>query len=258
MEIITEADLRSAKLPEGTREYRVGEGVFVTPEAREYLARRGIAVVVDENDKHDSLRPVMPTDLSARKGGPAYKDAVTGRGYAKKPEDMTHLRANLLVKKTHPRIALRGQLDELEAEIICLQVVTSRGGQDGLTKDLEDTLRYVREVLAAEVKETPLGHMTLFGLGEARLHEISHNVKGELGIPHPVPSCAFGEVAAGLNLLRTKARVTELAALHAFEGEKNKRDDIVMALNRLSSGFYVLFCRLLAEKGAGGDSNGPK
>jgi ethanolamine utilization cobalamin adenosyltransferase len=162
---------------------------------------------------------------------------------------MTHLRANLLVKKTHPRIALRGQLDELEAEIICLQVVTSRDGQDKLTKDLEDTLRYVREVLAAEVKETPLGRLTLFGLGEERLHEISHNVKGEIGIPHPVPSYTFGEVAAGLNLLRTKARVCELAALRAFENDKEKRDDIVMALNRLSSGFYILFCKALAENG---------
>ena len=247
MEIITEADLRSAKLPEGTREYRVGEGVFVTPEARKYLARRGIVIVVDEKDNSAATRPVMPTDLPCRNGGPAYRDAVTGRGYDKKPEDMTHLRANLLVRKTHPRIALRGQLDELEAQIICLQVVTSRGGQDGLTKDLEDTLRYVREVLAAEVKETPLHQMTLFGLGEVRLHEISHNVKGELGIPHPVPSYTFGEVAAGLNLLRTKARVCELAALRAFEGEKDRRDDIVMALNRLSSGFYILFCRLLAE-----------
>jgi ethanolamine utilization cobalamin adenosyltransferase len=189
----------------------------------------------------------MPTDLSPRNGGPAYRDAVTGKGYDKKPEDMTHLRANLLVKKTHPRIALRGQLDELEAEIICLQVVTNRNGQVGLTVDLEDTLRYVREVLAAEVKETPLGQLTLFGLEEARLHEISHNVKGEIGIPHPVPSHTFGEVAAGLNLLRTKARVCELAALRAFEGEKNKRDDIVMALNRLSSGFYIMFCKALAE-----------
>ncbi len=249
MEIITEALLRSAKLPQDTREYRVGTGVFITPEAREYLTRRGIAIISADAGKAASSSPVMPADLSHRGGGPAYKDAVTGRGYDKKPEDMTHLRANLLIKKTHPRIALRGQLDELEAQIICLQVVTSRGGQDQLTKDLEDTLRYVREVLAAEVKETPLGQMTLFGLGEERVHEISHNVKGEIGISHPVPSYTFGEVAAGLNLLRTKARVCELAALRAFEKEKDKRDDMVLALNRLSGGFYILFCRLIAENG---------
>ncbi len=193
--------------------YRVPEGVYVTPQALEFLALRGMTVARE------------------------------------KPEDMTHLRAGVLVSKSHLRIALRGALDALEAKIISLQVVTHREGLCGLTGDLEEALHYVRLVLAAEVKETPLETMTLLGLETERLREISHDPAGVFGIGHPLPSYTFGAVAAGLNELRTQARICELAAVRAFEGEPKKRTDIILALNRLSSGFYVLFCKSVA----GGD-----
>ena len=38
-----------------------------------------------------------------------------------KPEEMTHLRGNRLVPKTHPRIRFRGQLDSLMAQVLELQ-----------------------------------------------------------------------------------------------------------------------------------------
>lgn len=54
-------------------------------------------------------------------GQRTYIDAQTGAGYGEKPEHMTHLRGNLLVPKTHPRIAFRGQLVSLQAEIIAFR-----------------------------------------------------------------------------------------------------------------------------------------
>lgn len=210
METITEAMLRSARLPEAGGEYRVRQGVFVTPQAKEYLALRGMAVVYE------------------------------------KPEGMTHLRAGVLVPKSHLRIALRGLLDALEARIISLQVLTHSEGLNGLTEDLEDALHYVRVILAAEVKESPLEPMRLFGLDQDRLRAISHDPSVMFGIGHPLPSYTFGAVAAGLNELRTQTRICELAAVRAFDAEQKKRPDIILALNRLSSGFYVLYCKSAA------------
>ena len=59
----------------------------------------------------------------------------------------------------------------------------------------------------------------------------------------------MGELALRLNTIRAQVREAELAAAAAFEypGEA-PREDIIRELNRLSSGVYILFCRLLAGK----------
>ena len=57
----------------------------------------------------------------------------------------------------------------------------------------------------------------------------------------------MGEVGARLNCLRTQARECELYAMKAFSRNGNtERPDIIQALNRLSSGFYILVLKLTA------------
>ena len=116
--------------------------------------------------------------------------------------------------------------------------------EDGLGEVLEA----LRAVLAAEVKEEPLPPLTLFGLDGDGLRRVSHHVREELGIPHPIPEHTMGRMALTLNRLRTQIRETELAAAAAFPGQ---REDLLLALNRLSSGIYILFCRLVAEQDRG-------
>jgi ethanolamine utilization cobalamin adenosyltransferase len=68
------------------------------------------------------------------------------------------------------------------------------------------------------------------------------------------PSHTHGALAARLNLLRTKVRETELLAVRVFgPGEagtdgKQVRDDIILALNRLSSALWLLFCRYIKSR----------
>ena len=51
-------------------------------------------------------------------------------------------------------------------------------------------------------------------------------------------------LAAQLNRLRTLVRETEISAVAAYrEGERLAHEDCVLALNRLSSYFYVLQLR---------------
>ena len=239
MKILTEADLRSARLAEGTTQYPVEQGTYVTPSAREFLADRGIALV--------ELERGMPRYPVHEGGAASYRDAETGAPYAHKPEFMTHLRGNLLVPKTHPRIALRGKLDSFEAAILLVQQEWAAERPD-LARTLEELLSYTRAILGAEVREAPLQVENLLGLDPEALRRTSHHIPEELGIPHPVPDCRMGRVVLELNWLRTQSRECELAAAQAFGAED--RPDLIQALNRLSSALYLVMCReLVREKG---------
>lgn len=247
MKILTEADLRSAMLPKGCTEYRVAAGTFVTETAREFLDHRNIRLVRSGAPSGAAMTVTPLPD----KGDRTFVDAVTGKGYAKKPENMTHLRGNLLIGKDSPRIAFRGRLDSLEADIICTQVTAEKAGMAELAADLGEALAYTRGVLSAEVRDAKLAPQTLFGMDEQQLRYASQHVYESLGIQHIVPSAKLGEVGASLNRLRTQVRECELAAVRAFSGAADERIDIVQALNRLSSGIYILTCRLVAQ-GFGG------
>ncbi|NCC68287.1 MAG: hypothetical protein EOM14_08885 [Clostridia bacterium] len=240
MKIIDEADLRAARIPVGTKQYLVSEGTMVTPLAKEYLAMRKIELVYGKTAINSDTMTVRPLPKSGPK---RFIDTATGENLANKPEHMTHLHDNFLVLKTHPRILLRGKLDSLEAKIIELQIETKDHGKDALFQCLQEALCYVRTVLAAEVNEKELQEGTLFGYDSDGLRKVSHNIKEEFGFDHPVPSADKGMIAARLNTLRTQVRECELAAVAAFG---NGRTDIVRALNRLSSGIYILFCREIA------------
>ena len=185
-----------------------------------------------------------------RDGRPVYVDAASGRYMSEKPEEMTHLKGNLLVPKTHPRIAFRGQLDSLTAEILCMQEAACSAGNRELAGELQGVLEYTRTILGAEVKEEPLQEIWLEGMDAAAIRRASHNIREAAGIDHPIPDFRMGAQAVSLNRLRTKIRETELAAARAFTNTAGycSRQDIVEGLNRLSSYVYILFCREAARQ----------
>jgi ethanolamine utilization cobalamin adenosyltransferase len=163
---------------------------------------------------------------------------------------MTHLNAEVLVPKTHPRIFLRGKIDCLMAQLIGVQLVAREEGKDKLVDELEDLLCNLRLILAAEVKDAPLESRRMLGMDSDEIRRVSHNVKEHIGIDHPIPNCRMGRASIALNRLRTQVREVELAAAHAFAGERGvcSREDILRALNRLSSCVYILFCRDVAGR----------
>ena len=67
-----------------------------------------------------------------------------------------------------------------------------------------------------------------------------------------MPCAAQGLAAAQMNWLRTQTRRAELCAAQAFcqDGE-TQRQDLILALNRLSSFFYILQLRAAARKEEG-------
>jgi ethanolamine utilization cobalamin adenosyltransferase len=168
----------------------------------------------------------------------------------KKPENMTCLRGNTLVPKTHPRIAFRGLLDSLEADILEIQLCASEQGGDFYPSALGELLDCVRELMSAEVNERPVAEVKLFGFSLDELREQSHRVKEVFGIDIPLPDYTMGALALRLNALRAGIRRVELAAAEIFSAVgENSREDIIRVMNRLSSAAWWLFCHCIANKG---------
>ena len=217
--VLTEAMLRALCLPRGAC-VPVPPGTALTPLAREYVQEHDLAI----------------TELSANAEG------------MEKPEHMTHLYGSTLVPKTHPRIALRGKLDSLQALLLQTQLLAQERGRGEAAGALGEVYALAQRILAAEVKGEPLGPFALLGLDSAGLRAASHDPKGFAGLDaHPMPHAGMGGLCLALNFLRTQVRETELAAAHAFcppDGPV-ERPDLLEALNRMSSAVYLLFLKEL-------------
>lgn len=240
--LVTDADLRARWSFQPEDPIRLEAGAVLTPSARDFIRENRIELA--ELPPAETARGVMTRcPVPTRGGKPVYVDLASGRSRTEKPEGLTHLRGNLLVEKTSPRIAFRGKLDALMARLLLVELAAEEAGQGGALADLEEVHDRVQAVLAAEVKEKPLPALELFGLDEAELRRQSHQVKEALGLDHPIPRRSMGRLCLELNLLRTQVREAELCAAGAFDGG---REDILRWLNRLSSGVYLIFCRELA------------
>lgn len=170
-------------------------------------------------------------------------------GEKKKPETMTHLNGNELVKKTHPAIAFRGQIDSLESEIILVQLKAGEKGLLSLSHELEEIRKFVHSLIRYEITGEKLINIRLLNMDMETIHEYSHHPSKYFGIGHYIPTAAQGEIPALLNRLRTSVRQAELCACRAFlsaDEESFDRPDIIMALNRLSSLFHVMSFKYLS------------
>ena len=149
---------------------------------------------------------------------------------------------SLIVPKTHPRIAFRGGIDTLEAELLlCAQAA------DGpLRQTLCAMLDFVRSLIRADVLDEPVQTVRFLGLDDDGLREHSHHPEREEGQPHFLPAPDDPPILLRLNRLRTAVRQTELLACHAFSRPDGTlaRPDLVKALNRLSSLCWILMIRV--------------
>lgn len=207
---------------EGKRVFYQGKGDTLTPGARDYLSRERIEVLPAEQAKPEEYR------------------LANGAVLREKPEHMTHLKGNLLVPKTHPRIALRGRLDSLEAELLLCQLNCEKW-----RAELGEILALARNLIRWDVLDEPAPEGKLCGLTAEELRSHSHRPQDYYGQPHFMPEAADGAVILHLNRCRTAARAAELAAAAAFTDENGSctREDILRSLNRMSSMLYILMIR---------------
>ncbi|MCI6956209.1 MAG: ATP-binding protein [Candidatus Faecousia sp.] len=207
---------------EGKRVFYLGTRDQLTSSARDYLTRERIEI------------------LPASQAAPERYRLLSGGFMEGKPEHMTHLNAQVLVPKTHPRIAFRGKLDSLEAELLLC-------GKDcpHLEKDLGEVLELARRIIRCDVLEEPLPDGKLCGLTEEELRKRSHFPQDFYGQPHFMPGIKDSREVLRLNRLRCAVREAEISAAAAFvtpEGSVT-RPDILRAMNRMSSMVYILMIR---------------
>ena len=210
---------------EGKRIFYLGKNDQLTSTARDFLQRERIEI------------------LSAEQAKPERYQLLSGGYCQEKPEHMTHLNGNVLVRKDHPRIQFRGKLDTLEAELILTQLSDRE-----LTSPVGEILALARQIMRCDVLEEPLLWEKLCGLTEAEQRKRSHFPQEYYGQPHFMPEATHGPVVARLNRARCAAREAELAAVEAFcdrEGNPT-RPDILKAMNRMSSMLYIL---MVQQKG---------
>ena len=201
---------------DGKRVFYLAKGDQLTSDARDFLQRERIEI------------------LPAEQARPARYRLLNGGFIEEKPEHMTHLYGDVLVEKTHPRIAFRGAVDTLEAEILLCQMEVPH-----LCKELEEVLSLTRNLIRWEVLGEPVQVGTLCGLDEKQLREQSHRPQDFYGQPHFMPSAADGAAVLRLNRVRCAVRHAELKAVAAVP----ERQDILRALNRMSSCLYILMIR---------------
>ncbi len=250
MKLITEQDLRAEIGGKDLRSYRVDRGTIVTPSARQYLSDRKIELLVGEEAPAQPTRAAAPLPPGGAEGTEPKRARFIGPDggtFSEKPEHLTHLSGNRLVTKGHPRIAFRGRMDSLQSKIMELQVRAVELGNGVLAEELDELLDFARSLLAAEVTGRPVDDVPLLGLELDEIRAMSHNPKKTFGLGHIRPHYSMGALCVGLNALRSEVREVELAAFRAFSGNDGALDrlDVLRALNRLSSAFYILMYRHL-------------
>ena len=221
--LYTEQNVRdNIRNREGKRVFFLGKTDQLTSGARDFLNRERIEIRSGETAKIEVFH--LPD----------------GSTLTDKPEHMTHLHGDVLVRKTHPRIAFRGAVDSLEGELMLCQLNVPE-----FQKELGEILALARRLIRCDVMNEPLPEETLCGLTAEQIRQQSHRPQDFFGQPHFMPEYTDGAEVLYLNRCRCAARNTELAACHAFVDTDGvpTRPDILRALNRMSSLLYILMIR---------------
>ncbi len=271
MKPLTELDLRMALKDRPAPTYRVPKGTVVTPAALEYLRQLRVELVYEDPAPAPPARTAAPAPAAAprKPERPAPKwdfsdpkaraEAAPGEKpkelffgpdggtFDHKPEALTHLKGRQLVHKDHPVIIWRGKLDTLTARIVEAQVCAWQLGNQEYVDDLQEILEFTRRLLTYELRGKEVEEWNLLGLTAADLRERSHDPVKFFGHRHMLTTYKMGPLVVALNTLRALVREAELSAAQAFRDGAglSTRDDIIRALNRLSSLFYILMFKYL-------------
>jgi propanediol utilization protein/ethanolamine utilization cobalamin adenosyltransferase len=240
--IVTESDLRTHWAKEKITVLKIPQGSVITPPARDFIRNKGIRVEIEGEGAVDFTGLSYNSSVHSRKHEAEVKPAKTSK--PEKPEYMTHLNGRKLVTKCDPVIRLRGELDSFISQLVETQLWFMGRGLTGMSEKLEEVVVFCRGLMQAEVMEKKFEFPLVFGFDKDQLREVSHDPMKYFGVKHSFVSRKHGMSVAKLHVLRAKSREVELAAANAFIHDDGtcSREDIVSALNRLSSIMYILVC----------------
>lgn len=228
--------------------YNVYKDEILTPSAKSFLIENNVEINYIKGMKSDAIG--IEDDTFVNNKEDLKYETIFGIKTDVKPEYMTHLYGNVLVFKDNKRIVFRGRLDSLESKILEVQIICDKNKNSKLVEDLQEILKFVRNILKCEVLNEPVPQIVLQGLTEEKLREMSHYPQKYFGLGHEAPEYSMGEIVVALNSLRSCIRETELYAYKAFKDEYGKveREDIIKSLNRLSSLLWIMIYKFRTGK----------
>lgn len=239
--LLTEEKLRTIyKKNEKMKEIVLEKKTILTPSAKQFLIDKDIKIVekLDEK-KQETLEEI------AEEKKPKYK-GVSGEIYYEKPEYMTQLYGNILVKKNHKRVIFRGVVDSFISRWLVMTKDLENIKNTKLQRDLESVEKFINKILISEVVGEAIGDVMVLDKTLDEIRELSHNPKKYFDRGHLFGiSSKDSYLVIKLNEMRTLSREVEIKGVEAFVDESGKveRRDLLLSLNRLSSVIYVMMLK---------------
>lgn len=264
MPVITEKKLRDSYKVDKLNSFVIAKNDIITPAAKEFLASKKLEIVngkilnkkqktkesnsnlFEEKSNNNETTEVTFQEEKEEKESKTkkvYTDYITGAVYEKKPEYMTQIFGNHLVVKNHKRIILRGKFDILQAETVRYWKKYQKNNK--LEADFAETYRYVRDLFISEMVDSEFTDRNILGYDIDTLKDITHNTHKYYNTGHLFEiNASYDEKVIDINCLRALSRECELSAVEAFYNNgKVERSDMLKALNRLSSIFYLMMLK---------------
>lgn len=256
MSVLTESELRRTlrnKDLNTIKELEVKKNQIITPSAMSFLNEHNIALKFKDSSEIEktniSLVEILPEERVSSTGKAKYK-TILGIEMEEKPEYMTVIYDDTVVFKDDKRIIFRGKMDLLEENILKAQIYCAKEKLPKLLKELEEILVVVRKIKSSEILKEPLPEIFLQGMNEKDIREKFINISKYFHVGDEPLSYTMGETAIILNELKIITRETEISAYEAFKEKYGgvEREDIIRALNRLSSLFNIMIYKYRAGK----------
>ncbi|MEG0134992.1 MAG: ethanolamine utilization protein [Cetobacterium sp.] len=246
--VLTEDKLKLIFKNEPFIEFVVEEGTILTPSAKQFLTDKSVTILKNKFDKKEVKCLEVEKPIEAK-----YK-GIFGESYFEKPEYMTQIFGNILVRKDSKRIILRGKIDTFLAKWLVLQKELEDKKNSLLNKDMESISQFIKKINLAEILDEELEEIKILGEDLESIKSISHNPKKYFNLNHLFDiSVKNNIIVLKLNELRALSREMEIAGVEAFTEVNGvvQRKDLLKAFNRLSSGIYIMM--LKGEKGEYGN-----
>lgn len=261
MSVLTESELRRIlrnKDLSSIKELEITKNQIITPSAISFLNEHNITLKYKDSSKTiksgGSLIEEPPVEkLSIEKSDSINKNQYKtnfGIIIEEKPEYMTVIYDNVVVFKDDKRVIFRGKMDSLEEAVLKAQIHYAKENLLNLLNDLEEILEFIRKIKISETLKEPLPKVYFQGMDEREIREKANNASKYFEIEDEILSYTMGENVIILNDLRVITRETEISAYEAFKEKYGgiEREDIITALNRLSSLFNIMIFKYRTGK----------
>lgn len=228
MKVITEIELREIWKKGQFTEYKISDGFMLTPAARQFLLDCRVAISDTNFIEKASIYASKATKINS--------------------ESYTELNGKNLVEKHSPRIRFRGMLDTFYGLIVEIELLATEENLSALVQELKIIREYIIQMMLAEASGKSLPFINIHSWSSDVIRERSHYPLKYFGIPHFKVQPEDGYVMIFLNRMRTQVRELEVVGSEAFNKKSDalSRQDIMLALNRLSSIAYIMMCSLKA------------